>query len=60
MAARLCFVARDQDHLVKVPLQQAGVAYLLDSDGGVSTVLVDEAYVDRAKSALEQFGYFKE
>lgn len=60
MVVRLCTVAADRDHLIEVPLEQAGITYLLDRAGETSTVLVAEADVDRARAALEKFGKFRE
>ena len=60
MVVRLCTVAAGMDHLVEVPLQQAGIVYLIDRAGETSTVLVAEADVDRARAALEKFGMFRE
>ncbi len=60
-AVRLCTVAADQDHLVGVPLEQAQVPFTLDRSRGSSTVvLIDEVDVDRARTALERFGTFRE
>jgi hypothetical protein len=61
MVVRLCTVAADQDHLVGVPLEQAQVPFTLDRSRGSSTVvLIDEVDVDRARTALERFGTFRE
>ena len=60
MTVRLCTVAAGMDHLVEVPLQQAQVAYTLARSGDRSTALVAEDDVDRARTALEKFGKFRE
>lgn len=61
MVVRLCTISSGYDHLVEVPLEQAQVPFTLDRSRGSSTVvLIDEADIDRARTALERFGTFRE
>ncbi len=60
MVVRLCTISSGYDHLVEVPLEQAQVPFALDRGDLSTVVLVAEADIDRARTALERFGTFRE
>lgn len=65
MTVALCTIATDLVHLIDIPLEQVQVRYHLVTGGSptvrkMSIIYVVEVDVDRARTALERFGTFRE